>query len=132
MTQVTARGDANRRAVVLAFGTNAGVDTDGVAKVLDALGPNRMVVLVNVMGPFSRIDKDNAKLEAHRRADGATSPSPTGPRPCGPTRSRSSPTGSTRPSRAPTSSPKSVRAALAEVSERNTGTKVALKDLPIP
>ena len=27
---------------------------------------------------------------------------------------------------------KSVRDALAEVSERNTGTKVVLKDLPIP
>jgi len=131
VTQVTARGAANRRAVVLAFGTNAGVDTEGVAKVLDALGPNRMVVLVNVMGPFSRIDKDNAKLEAIARgrsnvaiADWASA-----------VRAHPEQVQSDRVH--PTIKgahlfSKSVRAALAEVSERNTGTPVALKDLPIP
>ncbi|WP_404387891.1 acyltransferase family protein [Humibacillus xanthopallidus] len=131
VTQVTARGDANRRAVVLAFGTNAGVDTDGVAKVLDALGPNRMVVLVNVMGPFSRIDKDNAKLEAIARgrsnvaiADWASA-----------VRAHPEQVQSDRVH--PTIKgahlfSKSVRDALAEVSERNTGTKVVLKELPIP
>jgi peptidoglycan/LPS O-acetylase OafA/YrhL len=131
VTQVTARGEANRRAVVLAFGTNAGVDTDGVAKVLDALGPNRMVVLVNVMGPFSRIDKDNAKLEAIARgrsnvaiADWASAVR------AHPEQVQSDRVHPTIKGAHLFSS--SVRDALAEVSERNTGTQVVLKDLPIP
>ncbi len=36
----------------------------GVTAAVDALGPDRMVVLVNLMGPFARIDDDNATLEA--------------------------------------------------------------------
>jgi hypothetical protein len=131
VTQVTARGDANRRAVVLAFGTNAGVDEDGVAKVLDELGPNRMIVLVNVMGPFSRIEKDNAKLEAIARgrsnvaiADWASAV-------------RAHPEQVQSDRIHPTIKgahlfSKAVRQALAEISERNTGKPVVLKDLPIP
>ncbi|HET8988169.1 MAG TPA: acyltransferase family protein, partial [Humibacillus sp.] len=131
VTEVTARGEANRRAIVLAFGTNAGVDEDGVTKVLDELGPDRMIVLVNLMGPFGRIDKDNAKLEAVARgrsnvaiADWASAV-------------RAHPEQVQSDRIHPTIKgahlfSKAVRAALAEISERNTGTKVVLKDLPIP
>ncbi|MEO7447240.1 MAG: acyltransferase family protein, partial [Humibacillus sp.] len=131
LTEVKARGEANRRAVVLAFGTNAGVDEAGVVTVLDAMGPNRMVVLVNVMGPFSRIDKDNAALErvaAGRGnvviADWAAAVR-AHPDQVQSDRIHPSLTGAHLFS-------KTVRAALAELSERNTGTKVVLKDLPIP
>ncbi len=48
---------------MLAFGTNAGVDEERVKQVLDVLGPQRMVVLVNIMGPFARVDSDNTTLE---------------------------------------------------------------------
>jgi peptidoglycan/LPS O-acetylase OafA/YrhL/lysophospholipase L1-like esterase len=131
VAQVTARGDANRRAVVLAFGTNAGVDEDGVVTVLDELGPSRMIVLVNVMGPFSRIEKDNAKLEAIAKgrsnvaiADWASAV-------------RAHPDQVQSDRIHPTIKgahlfSKAVRQALAEISERNTGTPVVLKDLPIP
>jgi len=131
VTEVTARGATNRRAVVLAFGTNAGVDEDGVGKVLDELGPDRMIVLVNVMGPFSRIEKDNAKLEAIARgrsnvaiADWASAV-------------RAHPEQVQSDRIHPTIKgahlfSKAVRQALAEISERNTGTPVVLKELPIP
>ena len=128
---MTARGDTNRRAVVLAFGTNAGVDEDGVTAVLDELGPNRMIVLVNLMGPFSRIERDNAKIEAIARgrsnvaiADWASA-----------VRAHPDQVQSDRihPSlKGAHLFSKTVRQALAELSERNTGTKVVLKDLPIP
>jgi peptidoglycan/LPS O-acetylase OafA/YrhL len=129
--EVTARGTANRRAVVLAFGTNAGVDEDGVAQVLDELGPNRMIVLVNVMGPFSRIEQDNSKLEAIAKgrmnvaiADWASAV-------------RAHPEQVQSDRIHPTIKgahlfSKAVRQALAEISERNTGTPVVLKELPIP
>jgi peptidoglycan/LPS O-acetylase OafA/YrhL len=131
VTQVTERGAANRRAVVLAFGTNAGVDVAGAEKVLDELGPNRMIVLVNVMGPFSRIEQDNAKLEAIARgrsnvaiADWASAV-------------RAHPEQVQSDRIHPTIKgahlfSKAVRQALADLSERNTGTRVVLKDLPIP
>ncbi|MDC5699023.1 acyltransferase, partial [Intrasporangium calvum] len=64
VTNVAARGEANRRAVILAFGTNAGVDERSAAKTLDLLGPDRMIVLVNLMAPFSRVDSDNRVLAA--------------------------------------------------------------------
>ena len=131
VTEVTARADANRRAIVLAFGTNAGVDKEGAEKVLDELGPDRMIVLVNVMGPFSRINKDNAALEEVARgrtnvaiADWAAAV-------------RAHPEQVQSDRIHPTIKgahlfSKTVRAALAELSERNTGTKVVLKELPIP
>jgi hypothetical protein len=131
VTQVTERGAANRRAVVLAFGTNAGVDVAGAEKVLDELGPNRMIVLVNVMGPFSRIEQDNAKLEAIARgrsnvaiADWASAV-------------RAHPEQVQSDRIHPTIKgahlfSKAVRQALADLSERNTGTPVVLKELPIP
>lgn len=131
LTEVTARGEANRRAVVLAFGTNAGVDEDAVNKVLDALGPKRMVVLVNVMGPFARIDTDNATLELVARgrpnvvvADWADA-------------IRAHPEQVQSDRVHPTIKgahlfSKTVRQAMADLSQRSTGKKVVLEELPIP
>jgi len=131
LTEVTARGDGNRRAVILAFGTNAGVDEEAVNKVLDTLGPRRMVVLVNVMGPFARIDSDNATLELVARgrpnvivADWADA-------------IRAHPEQVQSDRVHPTIKgahlfSKTVRQALADLSQRSTGRKVALKELPIP
>jgi peptidoglycan/LPS O-acetylase OafA/YrhL len=63
LAAVTSRGAETRRAVVLAFGTNAGVTEDTVVRTLDLLGPNRMVVLVNLYNPKSTwIDEANATL----------------------------------------------------------------------
>ncbi|MFM6849090.1 MAG: acyltransferase family protein [Terrabacter sp.] len=131
ITEVTARGDGNRRAVVLAFGTNAGVDADAVNKVLDALGTKRMVVLVNVMGPFARVDSDNATLELVARgrpnvvvADWAEA-------------IRAHPEQVQSDRVHPTIKgahlfSKTVRQALADLSQRSTGKKVVLEELPIP
>ena len=131
LTEVTARGDANRRAVVLAFGTNAGVDAARVEDVLSALGPNRMVVLVNLMGPFARIDGDNATLalvaSRHRNVVVADWADAVRAHPDQVQSDRIHPTltGAHLFS-------KTVRQALADLSERRTGKAVVLKDLPIP
>ena len=102
---VATRGEGLRRAVVLAFGTNAGTDATAVRRSLDAIGPDRMVVLVTLHGPFSRIDVDNSGLRDLARG-GTTSSSPTGtPRSRAPVAS-SSPTASTRASPARTCSPR--------------------------
>lgn len=54
-----------RRAVVLDFGTNAGVgQPELVHAALDALGPDRMVVVVNLYGGSHWIPEANAALEA--------------------------------------------------------------------
>lgn len=63
LAAVTARGSGTRRAVVLNFGTNAGVDQATLEQILTTLGPRRMVVLVTEHGRFSRIDTDNAVLQ---------------------------------------------------------------------
>ena len=48
---------------MLAFGTNAGVTEQTVVETLDVLGPDRMVVLVNLYNPKSTwIDESNATL----------------------------------------------------------------------
>jgi hypothetical protein len=131
LAEVTARGDGNRRAVILAFGTNAGVDEDRVKQVLDVLGPNRMVVLVNIMGPFARVDTDNATLELVARgrrnvvvADWADA-------------IRAHPEQVQSDRVHPTIKgahlfSKTVRQAMADLSARNTGKTVVLKELPIP
>ena len=63
LAAVTARATDTRRAVVLAFGTNAGVTEQTVVESLDVLGPNRMVVLVNLYNPKSTsIGESNATL----------------------------------------------------------------------
>ena len=131
LAEVTARGDGNRRAVILAFGTNAGVDEDRVKQVLDTLGSDRMVVLVNIMGPFARVDTDNATLELVARgrpnvvvADWADA-------------IRAHPDQVQSDRIHPTIKgahlfSKTVRQALADLSERRTGKAVVLKELPIP
>jgi hypothetical protein len=131
LAAIRARGDQTRRAVVLAFGTNAGVDGDALTAVLDALGPDRMVVLVNLMGPFARIDDDNAALEEAARtrpnvvvADWAEAVRGH-PEQLQADRIHPSLAGSHLFA-------KTVRQALATLSERHTGVKVALKDLPMP
>ncbi|WP_374969945.1 acyltransferase family protein [Terrabacter sp. BE26] len=131
LAQVRARGSDNRRAVVLAFGTNAGVDEDAVKQVLDTLGPKRMVVLVNIMAPFSRVDSDNATLELVARgrsnvvvADWADAIR-AHPEQVQSDRIHPTITGAHLFS-------KTVRQALADLSERHTGKKVVLRELPIP
>ncbi|GAA2035891.1 peptidoglycan O-acetyltransferase OatA [Terrabacter terrae] len=131
LAQVRARGSDNRRAVILAFGTNAGVDEDAVKQVLATLGPERMVVLVNIMAPFSRVDSDNATLELVARgrsnvvvADWADAIR-AHPEQVQSDRIHPTITGAHLFS-------KTVRQALADLSERHTGTKVLLKELPIP
>ena len=95
------------------------------------LGPNRMVVLVNIMGPFARVDTDNTTLELVARdrpnvvvADWADA-----------VRAHPDQVQSDRVHPTLTGAhlfSKTVRQALADLSERSTGTKVVLKDLPIP
>lgn len=131
LAAVESRGDRTRRAVVLAFGTNAGVDREAVVDVLDALGPDRMVVLVNLMGPFARIEADNAALAAAAEsranvivADWAGAVR-NHPEQLQADRIHPSLEGSHLFA-------KTVRQALATLSERHTGNAVVLKDLPMP
>jgi peptidoglycan/LPS O-acetylase OafA/YrhL len=131
VTAVKRRGGDNRRAVVLAFGTNAGVDIHDAEKVLDLLGPERMVVLVNLAAPFSRVDNDNAALTALAKkranvvvADWARE-----------VRDHPEQLQSDRihPSlRGSHLFAKVVRQALADLSQERTGKAVPLKDLPMP
>lgn len=52
-----------RRAVILDYGTNAGVpDPDLVRETINLLGPERMIVLVNLYGTSTFIDDANEKL----------------------------------------------------------------------
>ncbi len=131
LAQVKARADGNRRAVVLAFGTNWGVDADQTRATLDALGPDRMVVLVNIMGPMARVDNDNdtlAAIAAERPnvevADWASA-----------VRAHPDQLQSDRIHPSLTGAhlfAKTVRQAFADLSEQHTGQKVTLKNLPIP
>lgn len=131
LAAVKARGEGNRRAVVLAFGTNAGVEADGVRAVLDVLGSDRMVVLVNLMGPFARIDDDNAALEAIA----STRPNVVIADWAAAVRDHPEQLQSDRVHPSLEGShlfAKTVRQALATLSERHTGKAVPLKDLPMP
>ena len=131
LAAIKARGEGNRRAVVLAFGTNAGVEAGAVAAALDALGPDRMVVLVNLMGPFARIDDDNAAL----LAAAASRPNVIVADWAAAVRDHPDQLQSDRIHPSLKGShlfAKTVRQALATLSERHTGEKVVLKDLPMP
>jgi len=131
LKEVADRGVGNRRAVILAFGTNAGVDEDAVKKVLDTLGPDRMVVLVNIMAPFARVDTDNSTLElvARGRANVVVADWADAIRahPDQVQSDRIHPT-----IRGAHLFSKTVRQAMADLSARNTGKTVVLKELPIP
>ena len=125
-----AAGSSLRRAVVLAFGTNAGTEPETIRAILDEIGDDRMVVIVNLHADrLSRIDDDNAelrKIAAERpnvaladwdaavaaedlQADGIH-PSLSGAHVYA----------------------KVIRQAFADLSEKHTGKAVTLKDLPRP
>ncbi|WP_377641526.1 acyltransferase family protein [Oryzobacter terrae] len=128
---VDARGDGLRRAVVLAFGTNAGTDAAAVRRSLDAIGPDRMVVLVTLHGPFSRIDADNTELRdlAQGRENVAVADWDAA---LDGTRGQLQPDGIHPSLTGAHLYAKTIRAALAELSERRTGKPVTLKALPLP
>lgn len=128
---VSAQGTNNRRAVVLALGTNAGTDLDRARQTLDALGPDRMVVIVTLHGRINRIASDNAALKelvagrdnvALADWDAALK-------------------GTTDQLQSDGMHPslvgahlyaKTIRQAFADLSTRHTGKAVTLKALPIP
>jgi len=128
---VSARGSANRRAVVLALGTNAGTDLDRARQTLDALGPDRMVVIVNLHGRISRISSDNSALKelvagrdnvaladwdaALKGTEGQLQSDDMHPSLKGAHLYA-----------------KTIRQAFADLSTRHTGKAVTLKELPIP
>lgn len=131
LAAVTASGSNIRRAVVLSFGTNAGVDEPELRAILDRLGPQRMVVLVNLHVNMARTAGDNAALAAAAASrpnvvladwNAAVSAEPGQLQPDG---IHPSMTGQHLYA-------KTIRAALADLSERRTGVKVVLKPLPIP
>ena len=127
---IEAAGSSLRRAVVLAFGTNAGTEPETIRAILDEIGDDRMVVIVNLHADrLSRIDDDNAelrKIAAERpnvaladwdaavaaedlQADGIH-PSLGGAHTYAAT----------------------IRQAFADLSEKHTGKAVQLKELPRP
>lgn len=128
---VRERGAANRRAVVIALGTNAGTDLERARETLDALGPDRMVVLVTLHGRINRIAEDNAALEqlvagrdnvaladwdaALKGTEGQLQSDGIHPSLVGAHLYA-----------------KTIRQAFAELSARHTGKTVTLKELPIP
>lgn len=59
---ISQTADRARRAVIIDFGTNAGVREKALRRSLDALGPNRMVVLVALYGKGSFVPSSNETL----------------------------------------------------------------------
>lgn len=128
---VAARGSSLRRAVVLGFGTNAGTDEDAVRRTLDAIGPTRMVVLVTLHGPFSRITADNAALREVAKGRDNVVLADWDAVLAG-TNGQLQPDGIHPSLKGSHLYAKTVRAALAELSERRTGRPVTLEPLPRP
>ncbi len=131
LAAVVASGSDIRRAVILSFGTNAGVDEPDVRATLDRLGPDRMVVLVNLHLNMARTARDNATL-AKVAADYPNAivadwnaAATADPRQLQPDGIHPSLTGAHLYS-------STIRAAFATLSERNTGKHVTLKPLPVP
>ncbi len=128
---VAARGDALRRAVVLAFGTNHGTDEVALRRTLEAIGPDRMVVVVTVHGRYARARSDNETLRDVVRdhpnvvvADWDAALADT---------SGMLQSDDIHPSiRGAHLYSSTVRSALAELSERRTGTAVTLPPIPLP
>jgi len=128
---VQAKGGSLRRAVVLALGTNAGVDDEVLGQVLDRVGPNRMVVLVTIYGRATWIDDANATLAraAAARPNVVLADWSAAIR-ANPGQLQSD---GIHPSiKGAHLFAKTIRAALAELSERHTGRPVTLRDLPVP
>jgi peptidoglycan/LPS O-acetylase OafA/YrhL/lysophospholipase L1-like esterase len=132
LAAVTARATDTRRAVVLAFGTNAGVTEQTVVETLDVLGPSRMVVLVNLYNPKSTwIDEANATLArvASTRPNVIVADWNAATR----ANLRLLQSDKVHPDVAGAHLfAKTVRAAMAELSTRHTGKAVALKELKGP
>ena len=131
-TQVRSAGDSLRRAVVLAFGTNAGTDEQTVRALIEDIGPERMVVIVNLHADrLTRITKDNATLEEIAKDhpnvaiadwDAAVSADPDQLQADG-----------IHPSLSGAHVyAKVIRQAFADLSEKHTGKKVTLTELPMP
>ena len=128
---VKARGDSLRRAVVLAFGTNAGTDEKAIRRTLAAIGPDRMVVIVTVHGGFARAEADNEQLREIvkgmpnvRLADWDAALAGTS--------GQLQPDGIHPSLKGSHLYAKTVRQAFADLSQAHTGKPVALKDLPLP
>nr|WP_246297256.1 acyltransferase family protein [Janibacter cremeus] len=130
LSAVTAAQDSLRRAVVLAFGTNAGTDPETVEKILDEIGDDRMVVLVNLHADrLSRIDGDNADLaeiaDEHPNVTIADWDSAVA--------AEDLQADGIHPSLGGAHSyAATIRQALADLSEQHTGKAVTLKELPRP
>lgn len=123
-------GASLRRAVVLAFGTNAGTDPDTVEELLEGIGEDRMVVIVNLHADrLSRIDEDNAALEKIAKEhdnvaladwDAAVSAEDLQSDGIHPSLGGAHTYAAT------------IRQAFADLSEKHTGKDVPLTDLPRP
>jgi peptidoglycan/LPS O-acetylase OafA/YrhL len=128
---VDARGDSLRRAVVLAFGTNAGTDEKAIRRTLAEIGPNRMVVIVTEHGGFARAETDNEQLRAIvkdmpnvRLADWDAALAGTS--------GQLQPDGIHPSLKGSHLYAKTVRQAFADLSQAHTGKPVPLKNLPMP
>jgi peptidoglycan/LPS O-acetylase OafA/YrhL len=128
---VTARGDSLRRAVLLAFGTNAGTDEKAIRRTLAAIGPDRMVVIVTVHGRFARAASDNQQLKeiVHdlpnvRVADWDAALTGTS--------GMLQPDGIHPSLKGSHLYAKVVRQAFADLAQAHTGKAVVLKNLPMP
>jgi hypothetical protein len=128
---VKARGDGLRRAVLLAFGTNAGTDEKAIRRTLAAIGPDRMVVIVTVHGRFARAKTDNEQLRTIVEGmpnvvladwDAALAG----------TTGQLQPDGIHPSLKGSHLYARTVRQAFADLSQAHTGQPVALKDLPLP
>ncbi len=126
-----ARDGSLRRAVVLAFGTNAGTDEQSIRRTLTAIGPDRMVVVVTVHGRFARAKTDNEQLREIvrgmpnvRLADWDAALAGTS--------GMLQPDGIHPSLKGSHLYARTVRQAFADLSQAHTGTAVALKDLPMP
>ena len=125
------RGAGNRRAIVLALGTNAGTDLDRARATLDALGPDRMVVLVTLHGRINRIASDNAALKELAKGRDNVAIADWDAALEGTTGQLQS--DGIHPSLVGAHLyAKTIRQAFADLSERHTGKAVTLKELPIP
>ncbi len=127
---VEGAGDSLRRAVVLGFGTNAGTDVETIEDILDEIGEDRMVVIVNLHADnLSRIDEDNAALQkiADKHPNVALADwdaKATG---------EDLQSDGIHPSLGGAHTyAATIRQAFADLSEKHTSKKVPLKDLPRP
>ncbi|MFL6166126.1 MAG: acyltransferase family protein [Ornithinibacter sp.] len=128
---VGARGDTLRRAVVLAFGTNAGTDEASIRRTLTQIGPDRMVVIVTEHGRFARVKADNAKLREIVRDMPNVRLAEWDAALAG-TTGQLQPDGIHPSLKGSHLYAKVVRQAFAELSQAHTGTAVKLTPLPMP